>query len=73
MTTINYADGRPNVTTDTIDEAIEIISEQYPDAAYCENWETYGQDGQDRQLVWESQDAMDADINSSRSVCQIIR
>jgi hypothetical protein len=73
MPTINYADGRANVTTDGMDDALQVIGREYPDAAFCENWETYGQDGQERQLVWESQDAMDADLNSSHSVCQIIR
>ena len=50
MYAISYSNGQPKVTTETYDEAIEILQAEYPDLEYGHDGDL--SDGGDRTLCW---------------------
>jgi hypothetical protein len=55
----------------TGDDIIEDIAANN-DLVIADQWDTYGQDGAERLLVWESEEDADND-DGANAICQIIR
>ena len=68
MHEISYTNGQPTVTTDTYDEAIEILQAEYPDLESGHDGDL--SDGGDRTLAWAcEEDAVnDAGQNAVASI-----
>lgn len=66
------ADLNPDGFTADHATAMEVIEElaEKNGLVIADNWDTYGQDGAERLLVWESEE--DAD-SGAKAMCQIIR
>lgn len=71
--TIKYANGRM-VEVETEEEAMEILSAEYPEMVTCENgWEPDNADGtRERLLVWENEEESEND-GGQNAVAEIVR
>jgi hypothetical protein len=70
---IKYSDGRI-LDAASEEEAIEILTEEYPEMVTCENeWEPNNADGsEERLLVWRSEEESEND-GGQNAVAEIIR
>ena len=72
--TIHHNNGDASRYADTPEQAVRMLKDAYgPDIVLSDSWDTYGADGDERQLVWGTQAIADTDEIGAKAVAEIIR
>ncbi len=73
MLRIHFADGTTERTACDLADALRILAETYGPDLYFGDWDTYGADGAERQLIWSTEANANDDFDGSKAFAEIIR